>query len=77
MPLDSNLLERLLHEEEGLHSILSEISMRLKGRMVPSRWTCSAKPCGPKASTTQPTCTLTSRPADATIGQDSTAACVR
>ena len=30
---------------------------------------------GPLAATTQPTCTLTSRPADATIGQDSTAAC--
>ena len=39
MPIDSNLLERLLHEEEGraLRSISSEISMRLKERATRPR----------------------------------------
>ena len=40
-----------------------------------SRWTCSATPCGPRASTTRPTSTTTSPPASATTGRDSTAAC--
>ena len=28
---------------------------RLEARRLPSRWTCSATPCGPRASTTRPT----------------------
>ena len=43
-------------------------------RTAPSRWTCSATPCGPRAST-QSTCTTTSPPAYATTGRNSTAAC--
>ena len=43
-------------------------------RMAPNRWTCSAPPCGPRASTTRPTSTTTWLPAYATTGQDSTAA---
>ena len=35
-------------------------------RTAPSRWTCSATPCGPRASTRRPTSTTTSRPASAT-----------
>ena len=48
---------------------------RLPRPTAPSRWTCSATPCGPRASTTRPTSTTTSPPASATTGRDSTAAC--
>ena len=39
--------------------------------MVPSRWTCSKTPCGPRASR-RSTSTTTSPPAYATTGRDST-----
>ena len=48
---------------------------RLEDRRLPSRWTCSATPCGPLASTTRSTSTTTSPPASATTGRVSTAAC--
>ena len=45
----------------------------IRTRMAaPSRWTCSATPCGPLASTTRSTSTTTSPPASATTGRDST-----
>ena len=40
-------------------------------RMAPSRWTRSATPCGPRASTTRPTSTTISLPVYATTGPDS------
>ena len=43
-------------------------------KRLPNRWTCSATPCGPLASTTRSTSTTTSPPASATTGRDSTAA---
>ena len=37
-------------------------------KRLPNRWTCSATPCGPLASTTRSTSTTTSSPASATTG---------
>ena len=48
---------------------------RLEERRLPVRWTCSATPCGRRASTTWSTSTTTSPPASATTGRVSTAAC--
>ena len=48
---------------------------RLKGGR-PSRWTCSATRCGPRA-TPPATSTTTSRPASATTARGSTAVCAR
>ena len=42
---------------------------RFQSRMVPSRWTCSKTPCGPRASR-RSTSTTTSPPAYATTGRD-------
>ncbi len=52
-----------------------EVHDRWRKRTAPSRWTCSATPCGRLASTTRSTSTTTAPPASATTGRVSTAAC--